>query len=374
MLPAFDKVMLVVQPIALAVLMVYLYGLFSRSLHSRHVLNAVMGGMFGFAAIAAMSSPIPIADGVIIDIRSLFIGIAAAFFGILGGAIAFLLGAVMRISIGGDGVIFGVAGMLVAGSMACIWGYALRHRIKNENTGLFVLAMLISQQMIVGLFLPPALRASFFIGLGPVIFVANLVGVFLLGKLIARERALIEETHRLENEATTDPLTKLINRKTASAAFRELPIVRDPLLGQAMLCIDVDGFKGINDNYGHLCGDHVLVEIADRMADCVRPADIISRLSGDEFVIILHAVTASQARAIGERCRRAVGTKSMAFGGRIVTPSISVGVVWTQTPLSFNAFRELADDALYKAKSDGRNCVAFETHAAPESFVIAAVA
>ena len=374
MLPAFENVMLVVEPIALAVLVIYLYGLFSRSLHNKHVLNSVMGGMLGFAAIAAMSSPIPIADGVIVDIRNLFIGIAAAFFGFVGGVIALVLGAAMRISIGGDGVVPGVAGMVVAGSMAWLWGYAFRQRIKNENAGLFVLAIMISLQMLTGFYLPPALQVSFFIGLGPTLLLANLIGSFLLGKLIARERALIEEAKRLTDEATTDPLTKLINRKTATAAYRNLPAIEDPTQGQAMLCIDVDSFKGINDSHGHVSGDHVLVEIADRLSDSVRPADIVSRLSGDEFVIILNAVTTDQAHCIAERCRKAISGKPMAFEDRILRPSISVGAVWTQIPMSFNGFREKADNALYRSKSDGRNRVTFEVHAEPKSFVAAAVA
>ncbi|MDX8346679.1 diguanylate cyclase [Cognatiyoonia sp. IB215446] len=374
MLPAFENMMLVVQPIALAVLVIYLYGLFSRSLQNRHILNSVMGGMLGFAAIAAMSSPIPIADGVIVDIRNLFIGVAAAFFGAVGGIIALVLAATMRISIGGYGMFLGVTGMFVAGLMAWIWGHALRQRIKNENLGLFVLAIMISLQMLTGLFLPPAVRTSFFLGLGPTLLLANLIGAFLLGKLIARERALIAEAKRLENEATTDPLTKLINRQTATAAFRKLPRIEDPSQGQAMLCIDVDSFKGINDSHGHVSGDRVLVEIAKRLSDCLRPVDIVSRLSGDEFVIILHAVTANQALSIAERCRQAIGTRPMTFDSRILRPSISVGAVWTQLPMSFNAFREKADDALYQSKSDGRNCVTFEIHSEPKGFVAAAVA
>ncbi|MEO0929205.1 MAG: diguanylate cyclase [Pseudomonadota bacterium] len=366
--------MLVVQPIALAVLLIYLYGLFCRSIENRHVLNAVMGGMFGFAAVAAMSAPIPIADGVIVDIRNLFVGIAAAFFGILGGAIALLMGAAMRVSLGGDGVVLGIFGMMVAGTMACIWGYFLRERIKNETAGLLLLAFMISQHMVVALFLPPALRDSFFIGLGPTLLMANLIGALLLGKLIARERALIAETSRLENEATTDPLTKLINRKTATAAFRDLPELGDPSHGRTMLCIDVDSFKHINDTHGHIQGDKVLVEIADRLSSCLRPEDIISRISGDEFVIVLSNVTPAEAQAIAERCRNAISRKPIQFDEGSLTSSISIGAFWTQLAMSFDNLRERADQALYRAKSNGRDRVAFDIHDMSDEFAKVAVA
>lgn len=374
MLPVFEKIMLVVQPIALAILLIYTYGLFSRAVKNPHVLNALMGGVFGLAAAMAMSAPIPIADGVIIDIRNLFIGIAAAFFGPLGGMVALLMGAAMRISIGGEGMMLGVAGMIVASIMGGLWALFLQPRIKKDLNALFVLALMISQHLVLGAFLPPAVRDSFFLGLGPTLLTANLIGTILLGKLIRRERALLAETHRLLDEATTDPLTKLVNRKTAATAFAALPPLRNRSLGQAMLCIDIDAFKGINDTYGHLYGDEVLIDVSAQLSACLRPDDILSRISGDEFVIVLHGVTAWQAKAIAERCRLAIGGTPLVADGKAIRVSISVGAVWTQLESSFIALREKADEALYHAKSNGRDCVAFEIDRFSEDFVESAVA
>ncbi|MEO0905751.1 MAG: LytS/YhcK type 5TM receptor domain-containing protein, partial [Pseudomonadota bacterium] len=76
MFPAIEKVMLILQPLGLAVMLIYTYGLFQRSLKSKLLVNMLMGKMFGIAACIAMLAPIPIAEGVIIDIRNLFVGIA----------------------------------------------------------------------------------------------------------------------------------------------------------------------------------------------------------------------------------------------------------------------------------------------------------
>lgn len=374
MLPAFEKVMLVVQPIALAVLLIYVYGLFCRSLKNPYVLKTVMGGMFGFAAAVAMSAPIPLADGVIVDIRNLFIGIAAAFFGVIGGGIALLTGASMRISIGGDGVALGIGGMMIACMMGGLWGYMLRQRIKHELWGLVLLALMISQHMVVALYLPTTLRDSFIFGLGPTLLAANLIGTIMLGTLIVRERALADENQRLVSEATTDPLTKLMNRNSAAIAFQILRGPKDPAKGTAMLCIDVDNFKAVNDTHGHLTGDAVLVEIADRLTSCLRPHDVISRISGDEFLIVLSDLAPTQAHAVAERCRNAISSTPIHFKGTAMDTSISIGAVWTREQLTFNAFREKSDEALYRAKADGRDAVKFERHEVDEPDIQAAVA
>ncbi|MEL6682161.1 MAG: diguanylate cyclase [Pseudomonadota bacterium] len=335
---------------------------------NRNTLNALMGGVFGFAAVAAMSSPIPIADGVIVDIRNLFVGIAAAFFGIIGGLIAFLIGAGMRLSLGGDGMILGVLGMATAGTMACLWGYFVRPRINNRNLGLLILTAMISQHMVVALLLPSDVRNVFFMELGPKVLVANLIGTMLLGTLIMRERALLAESHRLERESTIDPLTELINRRTATAAFRNMPALQQASHGRTMLCIDVDGFKSINDTHGHVFGDAVLVEISSRLSACLRPEDIISRISGDEFVIVLNSVTPEEAHAIAERCRKSICQKPMKAKDDEINLSISIGAFWTQMAMSFDNHREYADKALYRAKSDGRNRVACDIHDMSEEF------
>lgn len=363
LLHVFEKIMLVVQPLALAALLIYVYGLFYRAIRHTVILNALMGIMFGFAAAVAMASPIPIADGIIVDIRNLFVGMAAAYFGIIGGLFALIGGVAMRVSVGGSGVMLGIASMFMATIMGLIWATFVRPRIRQDFKAFLVLGGMISMHLVIAVFLPASVRSDFFIGLAPTLLIANLIGAVLLSKLILRERGLVDESHRLLNEATTDPLTKLVNRKSAAATFTRLPDVHDKALGQTMLCIDVDGFKDINDAHGHLRGDKVLVDIATRLSSCLRPDDIFSRVSGDEFVIVLHAINTQQAQTISERCRDVIGSYPIIADGQEIKVSISIGGVWTQSRPSFKALRKCADDALYRAKEMGRDCVVFEVDA-----------
>ncbi|WP_341367920.1 diguanylate cyclase domain-containing protein [Yoonia sp. BS5-3] len=360
MVALLEKTMLVVQPLGLAIMTIYAYGLFRRSINDLWILNLIMGALFGLEASFAMLSPMPLADGIIVDIRNLFIGIAGAFFGFVGAGIALGLGIATRLAIGGEGATIGVYGMLVSGSMGVIWAHFIRPRIAQNILAYGVLGTMISGHILVGFLLPSAVWANFFIGLGPTLLIANIVGAVLLSFLIEREQRLIDIARDFESQATIDPLTKLVNRNTAVAAFANLPAPRTRCSGQTMICIDVDRFKSINDEHGHIRGDQVLVDVAARLSSCVRPDDILSRISGDEFLIVLHDVKQDHARDIAERCLTAVNEKPITTDNVAIDVSISIGAVWSDGRPNFTAFREIADQALYKAKALGRNCVSFE--------------
>ena len=374
MLPAFTKVMHILPPIGLAAMLIYVYGLLNRAIKNPQTLKAVMGMLFGMAAAMAMAAPIPIAEGIIVDIRNLFIGIAAAYFGVLGGAIALVVGILMRVSVGGTGLVLGVSGMIITTVMGLLWARHIQPRVANKLHGHLVLGGMISVHLIVAVFLPAGVRTDFFVGLAPMLVVAYLIGTPFLGQMILREQALIDEKDRLLNDVARDPLTNLVNRKSAAASFARLPPLHDAELGQAMLCIDVDGFKQINDTHGHICGDNVLVIISDRLTACLRPDDIFSRISGDEFLIVLHGITSEQAQIISERCRGAIGDGRILVEGVSLSISISIGVVWTQKLSTFQTLRSRADGALYRAKATGRDRVSFETDQTDQTIITSAVA
>lgn len=349
-----DKAMLIIQPLGLVVMLVYIYGFFGRFDRMAHHVNAIMGGVFGFAAVIAMSFPISIAEGVIVDMRNLMVGLSAAFFGPIGGGIALACAAAARIAIGGSGMVIGLMGMMVAAVMGVMWSRTYRSRHKTYTSAYLVLGLMISAHLLVGLLMPADFRMLFLKNMAPVLLIGNIVGAVLLGKLIARERHLLEEAQQLRREAKIDALTQLLNRKAARAAYDALPQPQRPGRGLAMLCIDVDLFKEINDSYGHLAGDKVLMAIADRLSACLRSNDVVARMSGDEFLIVLHDLTEEQAQVIACRCCKSVGASPIKTRNGLISVSISIGCSWSDEKLPFATFRHMADDALYNAKSTGR--------------------
>ncbi|MEJ6404564.1 GGDEF domain-containing protein [Yoonia sp. 2307UL14-13] len=355
-----EKTLLFVEPTALAFLLVYAYSVVSREGWMKDHVNIVMGVAFGLCAVVAMMNPIPIVEGVIVDIRALFVGAAAAFFGIVGGAIALSFGLITRFSIGGDGAAIGMTSMTIAMLMGLAWAAWVRPRMQNPLRSFLVLGAMISVQLGLGLMLADGVREVFFYKLAPVVLVSHLIGAPFLGMLIARERVLLDEQKELKNAVSVDPLTQLMNRQAALSQYAALENGTIPSKGIAMLCIDVDHFKSINDTHGHLRGDQVLVEIARRMKACLRPDDIFARMSGDEFVIVLNDLMADQARAVADRCQNSISAYPMIADGAEIDMSVSVGCTWVAERPDFLTLRTAADTALYRAKRDGRDRLAFD--------------
>lgn len=367
-----EHLLLFVEQIALALMLVYAYSAFSREALRPRTVNIAMGSIFGICAIAAMLQPIELATGIIIDIRSLLVGMAAALFGLLSGAIALAFAVATRFALGGDGAVPGAVGMVIATLAGLCWRNWVQPKTKKENLSFLILGVMISGHMAGVVLLPDTVRVMFLTQIAPILIVANLVGAFFLAKLISREQGFFDEQRQLQTAARFDPLTGLLNRTAAVEAYRDPASRSDQSLGTAMICIDVDYFKQVNDHYGHLCGDEVLVRIARRMSDCLRPQDIFARMSGDEFIIILDNLRAEDAVSIAGRCKDSISRKPMQVADQTIGVSVSIGCAWVAGRPDFETFRNAADQALYRAKGDGRDKVAFDN--APDLDELAGVA
>ncbi|WP_417565356.1 diguanylate cyclase [Marinobacter sp.] len=165
----------------------------------------------------------------------------------------------------------------------------------------------------------------------------------------------------LEELATRDPLTGLFNRREMSRILEEeLERARRYQRPMALLWIDFDHFKDVNDTYGHAAGDSVLRSISRLLLGSVRSVDSIGRFGGEEFVIVLPEMDLDEARDTAERLRRKVVEAPQPLGdGSAVPLTISVGVaVYPEHAQNAAALCAAADKAMYLAKDRGRNCVA----------------
>ncbi len=148
---------------------------------------------------------------------------------------------------------------------------------------------------------------------------------------------------RLSQLAEKDPVTGTANRRAILAYLDSLDYSPEPL---ALLMIDIDHFKQINDNYGHPAGDRALRQVGKQIEGLLRDDQRIGRWGGDEFVVVLPKVDAELSQHIGERLRIAVGET----GG----PSLSIGAAGRKQGEKLSALIHRADQALYRAKSEGR--------------------
>ena len=156
--------------------------------------------------------------------------------------------------------------------------------------------------------------------------------------------------------ARHDSLTKLANRMLFSEVLHQCCDTAN-IAGFALLCLDLDNFKIINDTLGHATGDAVLVAVAERLKGCIREFDVAARLGGDEFAIIVVTGEKSEALAIAGRIVERI-MRPFQFDGQLLNIGVSIGV--TMAPQDGGTPAQLmknADLALYRAKSDGRGIV-----------------
>jgi two-component system, cell cycle response regulator len=164
---------------------------------------------------------------------------------------------------------------------------------------------------------------------------------------------------KMYNAALRDPLTKAYNKKYfVDQLNTELSYAKRHGTALSLLIFDLDHFKRINDTYGHVAGDNVLIQIADMVQGMLRHEDVFARYGGEEFVIVLRGIALADASILAERIRVGVFAGTFANGGTRLPVSVSVGVAayrdGMNDPLELV---EDADSALYAAKQAGRNRV-----------------
>ena len=152
------------------------------------------------------------------------------------------------------------------------------------------------------------------------------------------------------------------NRRYLARALERLSHER--AAGQLSLAVlDVDHFKTINDRFGHAAGDEVLIRIARLLCDHLRESDSIIRSGGEEFIILMPRTAAQAATACCERIRRAVNTETWSSVADGLNVTTSLGVATTDRRNDLEAVIRLADERLYEAKRNGRDCVVSELSA-----------
>ncbi|MFO7640597.1 MAG: diguanylate cyclase [Candidatus Competibacteraceae bacterium] len=176
---------------------------------------------------------------------------------------------------------------------------------------------------------------------------------------ITERRALELEMRRL---ATTDPLTGLANRRVfLDQVARELERFQRYDKPVALLMLDLDSFKRINDTRGHATGDAVLQHFANVARESLRKIDLLGRLGGEEFAALLPGTDAAGAVHLAERLRQAVAERPAEIEGGSLAYTVSIGVTWfASADSNADAILARADRALYHAKDNGRNQVEVE--------------
>ncbi|SDY55264.1 GGDEF domain-containing protein [Acinetobacter kyonggiensis] len=177
--------------------------------------------------------------------------------------------------------------------------------------------------------------------------------------LILFEILLSQWRHReqlIQHLSQIDPLTNTLNRRSIKACLEKLE--HKPTKAYALVLIDLDHFKQINDQYGHNKGDETLIQVSQALSQIIRDNDVVGRFGGEEFILILNQSSLAQAQSIAERCRQAIQALHLLSNvGDIIKVTASFGIAFSSTETNPQKLLSQADKALYEAKACGRNQV-----------------
>jgi len=169
---------------------------------------------------------------------------------------------------------------------------------------------------------------------------------------------------QMYESALRDGLTKVFNKKYFTDYLeKEFAFASRHGGNLALIFLDIDYFKKINDGYGHPAGDFVLAELSQMMVDLLRTEDVLARFGGEEFTILCRGTDLAGVKVVAERLRSAIERRAFEFGGTRIPVTVSVGVtaIPDSTIKDAAAFLADADKAMYEAKRSGRNRVCVRT-------------
>ncbi len=192
-----------------------------------------------------------------------------------------------------------------------------------------------------------------------VISMLYFIAPILIICLILFEILLSQWRHReqlIQHLSQIDPLTNALNRRSINACLEKLEC--KPTKSYALVLIDLDHFKQINDQYGHDKGDEALIQVSEVLSQIIRDSDVVGRFGGEEFILILNQSSLAQAQNIAERCRQAIQALHLLSNvGESIEVTASFGIALSSTNINSQKLLSQADKALYEAKACGRNQV-----------------
>lgn len=185
-----------------------------------------------------------------------------------------------------------------------------------------------------------------------------LFGLPIIGLMSLRMRDLAVTNSRLGEFASTDSLTRCLNRGAFTAGVTQMLTREQEGTDGALLMIDADNFKALNDLYGHESGDEALRIIVRSIRAVLRPGDLLGRVGGEEFAVYLPGADRRTTESVAERIRRSVNLAAFAPDGRQRRLSVSIGGAVFEGATGLADLLRIADHRLYDAKRTGRNRVA----------------
>lgn len=171
---------------------------------------------------------------------------------------------------------------------------------------------------------------------------------------------LTNQVKTLEEKSNLDSLTKVFNRRALTAYLKKICLNKNKSYSFYVLMLDLDNFKKINDNYGHIAGDKVLIFVANILKKTLRDGDKIFRYGGEEFIVILNRIDTSHCDKIANRLLSLIRENQLIYKGKSLSVTASIGATNYKSGDTPDSLVARADEALYKAKDNGKDQIYME--------------
>jgi diguanylate cyclase len=348
-----------IHSIGLLALLALFIGMISRLNVSKPIYSLAVAATFSLGAIASMLSPVNIAPGIIMDGRAIIVGLGAAYGGPLAGLIIAATTAAFRyFGIGGAGAIPGTIGIFAAAALGCAWKHTYANKGRPGIKHLAVGGTVISLQFMAIFTLPFDFALNSLVHYYPLLLVSSVFGAILLGTMVERERRLIDSEISLAEAAKSDPLTGLVNRRQLNKEIEAFRTASKNARYAAVIALDVDHFKRINDQFGHNAGDEALRRVADVLRAHSTPDAIVARMGGEEFCVFVPDMPTDDAQRLASVILSDLRAQLIVADGHSFRVTASAGVSEMTTYDADPDFALIrADRALYHAKRTGRDRV-----------------
>lgn len=328
-----------------------------------------LGIICGLGAVLAIMDPTQLPSGAAVDTRAAMVITAGFFGGPIGAAVSGGIASAYRATLGGPTVHLGIAVIFIGAIVGAVGNHIFVRQDKPIRMVHVVIVALLSPLTWIGVFLLPWAQAMevanrLFLPANAI----RIAGVLMLGLMILHERRRVEAEGTIRRLAYIDELSGLPNRR-AFYANLEQAWARWQRQGEphTIVMIDIDHFKRINDAYGHPTGDEVIRRLAAILSEESRKTDVVARLGGEEFAVLLANAQSHFGAAFAERVRRRVAEEALVTDAATLRFTVSLGVSHDlNRQTSRQDLLSSSDQALYEAKRTGRNKVVVDVPVRPE--------
>lgn len=317
-----------------------------------------LGALMGLGSLFVMLSAVDVGNGVLLDARVLLMGFAALLAGWRGALAALMITLPARLLIGGAGAYIGCLTLLMAPLIGLAWRQFEARLSWGPSWRFLVFGALLQLSLGTIMLFPEPQRTLALRDAVLPLLILNMIGALLAGWMELGINQSVVRAERWRRRALTDDLTGLGNRLQLTETIeRKLQEIKQQGGSFALISLDLDNFRHINDTLGHKIGDAVLVAIARRLSDSLTPQDMLVRVAGDQFVVMMSSASANE---IIQHARQLLSTAAapLQIEHYVLLLTASIGVVWSpQNGAESRLLLQNAEIAMYRSKYRGRNQV-----------------